>query len=121
MRMLVCGGRDFQDHEMLNRVLDRWARSEIIDCVIEGNAQGVDRMAGLWARKRGIENIKFTADWGQYGRSAGILRNQKMLDDGRPDIVIAFPGGRGTADMIRRARKAAIDVCQVLQSGDVVA
>ena len=114
MRLLVCGGRDFNDPLLLTRTLDRWAKCEIIDCVIEGNARGADRMAGFWARKNGIMNLKFTPDWKTHGKTAGVLRNQQMLTEGRPDVVLAFPGGRGTEDMIRRTEAAGIAVCRIL-------
>ena len=51
----------------------------------------------------------FPADWKVRGRAAGHIRNQQMLDEGRPHLVVAFPGGRGTADMVRRARAAGIE------------
>jgi hypothetical protein len=69
-------------------------------------------MAGEWACRRGIENIKFHAEWEKLGRKAGPLRNQLMLDEGRPDVVVAFPGGRGTEDMMMRARSAGVDVIE---------
>jgi UDP-N-acetylmuramoylalanine-D-glutamate ligase len=55
----------------------------------------------------------YPADWKLHGKSAGHIRNQQMLDESKPDIVIAFPGGRGTANMIKRAKKAGVEVFQV--------
>jgi hypothetical protein len=83
-----------------------------IDAVIEGDARGADRMAGEWARNHRVENIKFCADWEKLGRKAGPIRNQLMLDEGKPDLVVAFPGGRRTADMVRRARAAGVEVIE---------
>lgn len=114
MRILVCGGRDFSDRAFIERTLTRLAKVESIDAVIEGNASGVDRIAGFWARQRDIPNLKFAADWEGLGRAAGPIRNQRMLDEGRPDLVIAFPGGRGTADMVRRAKAAGVKVEEIL-------
>ena len=99
MRILVCGGRDFVDYERLERVLDASGAT----LIIHGGARGADSLAGAWAKKRNVPVLVFYADW-SVGRKAGILRNQKMLDEGKPDKVIAFPGGRGTADMVRRAK-----------------
>lgn len=113
MRVLVCGGRDFSDPALLNRTLDDLAKTEVVDCVIEGNARGADRIAGYWARRRGIPNHKFPADWAAHGRAAGPMRNRKMLNEGHPDIVIAFRGGAGTADMVRQARAAGVRVVEV--------
>ena len=113
MRVLVCGGRDFKDQTLLNHTLYQLSRAEIITAIIEGNATGADRMAGYWARKNKIDDIKFPADWNAHGRAAGPIRNAKMLKEGKPDLVLAFPGGRGTADMVRQARAAGVKVVEV--------
>jgi hypothetical protein len=54
--------------------------------------------------------VRYPADWARHGNAAGLVRNQQMLDDGKPDLAVAFPGGKGTADMVRRARKAGIPI-----------
>lgn len=113
MRVLVCGGRYFSDQELLNKTLDSFAKRHVIDAIIEGNASGADRMAGFWARKHGIDNLKYPADWNRYGPAAGPMRNQEMIDNGKPGVVIAFPGGRGTADMKERAHQAGILVIEI--------
>lgn len=108
--VLVCGGRDYADCEHLFGVLDLIHRKRPIDVIIHGNARGADSLAGAWAGSRGVGCMVFPADWQTHGKAAGAIRNQEMLDRGEPDSVIAFPGGRGTADMVRRARKAGIPV-----------
>ena len=107
MKILVCGGRDFADKDFLYNILD-----DIIDVnlIIHGGASGADSLAGEWAKKHNIKCQVFPADWGKYGKSAGPIRNQQMLDEGKPDEVYAFPGGRGTADMIARSKKAGLKV-----------
>ena len=70
-------------------------------------------MAGYWARKHRIDNLKFAADWATNGKAAGPIRNRKMLTEGRPDLVVAFPGGRGTADMIAQSKAAGVRVVEV--------
>jgi hypothetical protein len=112
VRVLVCGGRDCDDADALSQFMDELAQRIIIDAMIDGDACGADRMAGEWACRRGIESIKFHAEWENLGRKAGPIRNQSMLDEGRPDVVVAFPGGRGTADMVRRARAAGVEVTE---------
>ena len=67
-------------------------------------------MAGYWARKRGVTNTKFKADWETFGKAAGPIRNQEMLVLSMPELVVAFPGGRGTEDMIKRSKKAGVEV-----------
>lgn len=78
--------------------------------VIHGAASGADRLAGEVATEMGIPVEEFPARWNDYGRAAGVIRNQMMLTHGKPDLVLAFPGGRGTADMVARARKANVPV-----------
>ena len=113
MRVLVCGGRDFAKTDVLYAFMDKLCKSHPIDTVIEGDARGADRMAGYWARRNRITNLKFPANWKGHGKAAGHIRNQQMLDEGKPDLVIAFPGGRGTADMISRAKRAGIEVMEI--------
>jgi len=103
---LVCGGRDFTDAVWLCRVLDQLRPAK----VIAGGAPGADALAVAWAMDRGVDFREYVADWETHGRAAGPIRNQLMLEDGRPDLVVAFPGGRGTADMVRKARTAGVPV-----------
>lgn len=110
MRVLVCGGRDFIDRTWLFRELDALHSSRNVTMVISGCAPGADSLGIEWAEARRIEVGRFPADWDTHGRAAGPIRNQRMLDEGKPDLVIAFPGGRGTADMSRRAREAGIEL-----------
>lgn len=113
MRVLVCGGRDFTDKLFLYSRLDSLHAHIGIDVLIEGNAKGVDRIAGYWARRRGIENQKFPADWKKYGNAAGPIRNKQMLIEGKPDLVVAFRGGKGTTDMVKIANKAGVEIMEV--------
>lgn len=113
MRVLVCGGRDFKDADLLKFALNIIKELEGIDLIIHGHARGADSMAAVWAVANGIDNLGYFADWKTHGKAAGPIRNQKMLDDGRPDLVIAFPGGPGTADMVRRARLSGVEVREI--------
>ena len=106
---LVCGGRDFSDKKLLKRTLG----DRMIGAVVHGNAQGADRMAGEWAKKRGIPVIAVDANWGYYGRGAGPIRNGWMLELIKIDYVLAFPGGNGTADMVAMARAAGLPVKEI--------
>jgi len=112
MKVIVCGGRDFTDQARLYKFLDRFHRKHSLEIVVEGDSRGVDRMAGYWARKNRIEDRKYPADWNALGKAAGPLRNQQMIDAEKPDAVIAFQGGHGTADMVRRAHEAEILVIE---------
>lgn len=114
LAVLVCGGRDFSDAAMLRAQLDRLHAARPIAVLIEGDARGADKLAGEWAEAHGVTVRRFPADWQRYGRSAGPRRNQQMLDEGRPDLVVAFPGGKGTAGMVKLARAAG---CEVIEAG----
>lgn len=111
-RVLVCGGRDYADQATLFGVLDMLAEERVINTVIQGGAAGADRLARIWATSRNHHVDEFPADWAAHGKAAGPIRNQRMIDEARPTLVLAFAGGRGTADMVRRARASGIPVQQ---------
>lgn len=113
MRVLVCGGRYYSDIVRVFMVLDKLNRDAGIDCIIQGGAKGADRLALEWAAQAGCPVNQFDADWENQGSFAGPARNSRMLAEGRPDLVIGFPGGRGTADMMRKARKAGVEVIEI--------
>jgi len=110
MCVLVCGGRNFGDLSLLRTTLDRIHAEHPIAVIIHGGARGADVLARFSAVSNGIEVKVFHADWEKFGRAAGPIRNQQMIDEGKPDLVVAFDGGAGTADMVRRAVKAGIVV-----------
>jgi hypothetical protein len=108
--VLVCGGRDYNDRDTLFAALDKLHRLRTVREVISGMARGADTLAIHWARANDLPVREFPADWDRHGRRAGYIRNQQMLDDGQPDLVVAFPGGKGTAMMIDISRKADVPV-----------
>jgi hypothetical protein len=79
-------------------------------------ARGADSLAVRYAEQYKCPVEKFPALWDVHGRAAGPIRNQLMLDEGKPDLVLAFPGGRGTAHMIDIAEKAGVEVHRIEQS-----
>lgn len=119
MRVLVCGSRTWRHAEVIEARLSTLAdecvaRGETLT-VIEGGARGADFIAGRWAKYvSDVLWIQFPADWVTHGKAAGPIRNQRMLTDGKPDLVLAYTDkplkGTGTADMVRRARKAGLPV-----------
>lgn len=120
MRVLVCGGREFDDLQLFMETMDDFSTKEDWDnkqpiTIIEGGAKGADFLARCWAKYCGWGHAPYPADWKKYGKRAGQIRNQQMLDEGKPDLVIAFPGGAGTADMVRRAKVAGTRVIEVEQ------
>lgn len=120
MRVLVCGGRNFTNRQVAFEVLDQFHETYGIDVIIQGGAKGADRRAEEWAKKCGIPFEEYRADWDNithedarikyhpdgnaYDANAGHRRNKKMLDEGKPDAVIAFPGSFGTQDMITQVK-----------------
>lgn len=103
LRVLVCGGRAYTDSHRVASVLDRLGQDEGISLIIHGAATGADKLASWWAVQHHIPQLPFPADWRKHGNRAGPIRNQQMLDVGKPDLVVAFPGGVGTRDMITRS------------------
>lgn len=126
MRVLVCGGRDYGDWVRVQLVLDQLHRNKPITHIIEGGAKGADNLGQWWARTRKIPFTTYKALWDdltqldavictrangtKYDAMAGPRRNQQMLDEGKPDLVVAFPGGTGTADMVVKAKAARVPV-----------
>lgn len=113
MRIVVTGGRDFADSALVERALGAVHSKHGIDLLIQGGARGADRLCAEWAWDRKIPVGTYNADWNTYGKGAGPIRNQRMIDEGKPDAAVAFPGGRGTADMVRRLETAGIPTWQV--------
>jgi YspA, cpYpsA-related SLOG family len=111
--VLVCGGRNYNDIDFLEKTLDDLAEKYRITKLIHGEAKGADMMANDWAFSRDIPRRGYRAKWEKHGNSAGPIRNQQMLDEGQPELVVAFPGGSGTRDMTTRAKKAGIKVLEV--------
>ena len=113
-RVIVCGGRDFQDRASVFSVLDQLHASSGIECLIEGGAEGADTFARDWAEAHlAPENrIREDANWTKYGKAAGPIRNSLMLTYA-PTLVIAFPGHTGTADMVTKAKRKHVEVWSI--------
>lgn len=114
--ILVCGGRDYADREFAFATLDRIHQEQRVTRVIHGGATGADSLGLAWAHARRVAVDSYPAQWNAHGKAAGPLRNQQMLEQGRPDLVVAFPGGAGTADMVRRATAAGVRVLQIMRN-----
>ena len=107
-RVLVCGGRDYHNESQMILTLSAFLLPD--DVIVHGGARGADSLAGdVGGRLLGHKVEVYPADWHTHGKAAGPIRNQQMLDSGI-DLVIAFPGGKGTEDIVRRARKTGVEV-----------
>lgn len=109
MKVIVCGGRQYCNWSRLQSTLDRIHKVTPITTLIEGGARGADRLAAVWARLNNIQWVRVDANWPAHGRSAGPRRNLEMLKL-NPQLVIAFPGGQGTAHMIKAAHQQGVQV-----------
>jgi hypothetical protein len=114
MRVLVCGSRDLTDERLMFDVLDSLSPRPVL--IIHGAYRGADTLAGKWARKNGIASAAYPADWNR-GKNAGPERNARMIREGRPDLVIAFPlkGAKniGTNNCVLQAEAAGIKVRRI--------
>lgn len=108
IRVLVCGGRTYNNKDIVYKVLDLINSKYSISVCIEGGAKGADQLASRWATEKNIPIIEINADWETYGKAAGHIRNKQMIVEGLPDLVVAFPGGKGTENMIKQSKASKI-------------
>lgn len=102
-RYLICGGRDFDNYALMEDALAKLILHPEDAIIFHGDARGADSLADRWAREHGVPVKAFPADWDRHKKAAGPIRNRQMLMEGRPDVVIAFPGGPGTKNMVEQA------------------
>jgi hypothetical protein len=121
MKVLVCGGRDYENEHKVFEVLDKINDTEGISLIIQGGARGADAWGKSYADECAIPCLEVPADWDVNGKAAGFIRNALMLTIiGLPDIVVAFPGGNGTADMVAKAKAKGVPVMEVEDEGEDV-
>ena len=117
MRVLICGDRNWLNKALIMQKLE--GLKETVSVVIEGEARGADTLGRICAERLGIPVEKYPADWKRHGLSAGMIRNKLMLEVGKPDLVLAFHSSieesKGTANMVKIARKAGVKVIVVTE------
>ena len=123
--VIVCGGRDYNDDRKVSSVLDELLATTKYLTIVEGGQTGADRLAQNWAKSKGATGNRvkdlnspvaletYHANWDWYGKAAGPKRNAKMIEEQQPDLVIAFPGNRGTANMIELAHAAHVKIREI--------
>lgn len=109
MRVCVTGGRNYSVTEKVTDALSALSPS----VVIHGGASGVDTIAGSWATLHDIPVMVFPANWKVYGPSTGPIRNRQMLVQSKPDVLVVFPGGKGTANCKQTAKDLGIKIIVV--------
>ena len=110
-KVIIAGGRDFSDYSLLKESADKILQKHLPEVtIVSGCASGADKLGERYAIERGLNIIKKPADWKQYGKSAGIIRNAEMADIA--DGLLAFWDGqsKGTKNMVDRARHKGLDV-----------
>lgn len=112
MKILVTGGRDFKDKDLLYKALDSVKAKKGISLLIQGGAKGADSLAKQWCIERGVHSCQVDALWDSFGKAAGHRRNATMLMLS-PDGCVAFKGGRGTEGMIDMCEKKGVVVWRV--------
>lgn len=111
MKVLICGDRHYANYTRIYDFVKTLPKGTI---VIEGGALGADTLAHRAAQACGLQIETYKADWNRYKRAAGPIRNQQMLDEGKPDVVVAFHDNlatsKGTKNMLRQAFNAGVEV-----------
>lgn len=110
MKLLITGGRDYNNYSQVASSIKGLNPS----LIIQGGAKGADLMARTYAKTHGVPCITFEADWKKHGKSAGPIRNSLMLRAHLDAVVLAFPGGRGTADCVQQAQGLGLTVIRVV-------
>ena len=113
MRVLICAGRFYADIHSVTRVLDLYHQSTAISVVIHGGHQSLGGVIEGWARENSAHVVRYPANWSLYGKYAEIRRNLFMFEDSQPELLLAFPGGEDTAECIKLARNAGVNVIEV--------
>jgi len=111
--VLVSGGREYIAWDTVNSVLTEIHKETPIDKIVHGGARGADTLGGKWARENNVLEKIYKPDWNTYGKAAGMVRNQEMLDKESIDLLASFPGGKGTADMKKRAKYKGVEIKEV--------
>lgn len=125
-RVLVCGDRNWNNGQLIREKLAEIMAGPGIEVLIEGEARGADIMSRQAAESLGIPQgsiLRFPADWNKNGKAAGPIRNRKQLNDGKPDLGLAFhndlANSKGTKDMVRLLLKAGIETHVFTEKGEV--
>jgi hypothetical protein len=123
LRLAVCGGRGYSNRARIFAVLDLVVIDRgAVEAFMAGDASGADRLAWEWARARRIPQercTRYEADWDEAEHltgkceAAGPIRNRRMIREGKPNVLVAAPGDDGTADCVRQAKAAGVEVVYV--------
>ena len=113
MKVLVCGGSSYRDKATVFDELDKLHGHHPVSLIINGGARGADYCSSQWAKESDIPLRVFKADWQQFGDQAVFVLNGAMIEEAKPELILAFPGGDVTTDMVKRAEQVGITVIKV--------
>lgn len=110
MKVIIAGGREFSDYELLKSSCDNILSSVTDIEIVSGKSLGADKLGEYYAKEKGYKVKEFPADWIKYKKGAGPIRNKQMAE--YADGLIAFWDGRskGTKNMIDLAKKHGLKV-----------
>lgn len=121
MKVIVTGGREYSNYELVSEILNI-VFNELYPgeatTLVQGGAKGADALAKRWAMENSVPYEEFEAEWSKYGKVAGFKRNQEMLEESGKCVVVAFPGGNGTYDMIKRTNRMGIQLYNIRDEYD---
>ena len=103
MRLIIAGGRNFKPTEQTDKLMRVIFSCYPVEEIVSGKARGADTYGETCAKLYGVPVKSFPADWNQYRRSAGHIRNKQMAE--YADAVVLFHGGPGTASMRKLSRE----------------
>ena len=112
MRVLICGGRHFDDDGLIKSELSKLHETIPIDVLIHGGLPTIGTSAENWARRNGVHLVRYPANF-SLGKQGDVLRDRFMLEDGRADMLLVFPGGRRTAELRNHARRTDLQIFEV--------
>ena len=104
-KVAIVGDRNFLDYSYFKKVIDLYKDVWGISFIVSGGARGVDTLAERYAKENEISYTAFVAEWSKYGKGAGPIRNQKIIEN--CDVVIAFlvETSKGTKNSVELAKK----------------
>jgi predicted Rossmann-fold nucleotide-binding protein len=119
MKVLICGSRriEWRQAQLLWQELSRRHKAQPFDAIITGTRSGVDTAAVEWARTNCVPWACVPANWNKHGKAAGPFRNRRMIWLWQPGIVLAFPGGAGTENMVQTAESLGVTVERIEPEG----
>ncbi len=110
MRLIIAGGRHLDDVTLIRSALSRAHSLRPVTVLIHGGNGALGIIAEDWAREMRLHVVRYPANWREFGKRAEAIRNAFMLEDSRPDMLLALPGGNDTADLIANATRLGLPV-----------